>query len=174
LVALVTDELEARARLPSSNSRTPTAVAWRYGSEDVRRAAVVSAGLLAFVVAATTSASANVPDLLSAAASKGHVVAVFDLGAAGDLAPVQIAVASAPAAEPSGAFVPANVRLAERIGGGVAVPGGDRVRTRHALPPGRYWVKVSARPLGIDCLPLKPCREDWSNAQPVVVAHRSE
>jgi hypothetical protein len=139
----------------------------------VRRAGLAAAALLAFVVAASTSASTNVPNLLSAAASRGHVVSVFDLGAAGDLVPVHIAVASAPAAEPSGAFVPANVRLAETIGGVVAVPAGDRVRTRHALPPGRYWVKVSARPLGIDCLPLKPCREDWSNARPVVVPHRS-
>ncbi len=148
-------------------------VSSRYRLGDVRRAAVASAALLAFVVAASPSASVNLPDLLSVSASNGHVIAVFDLGAAGDLAPMQIAVASAPAAEPSGAFVPANVRLAETIGGVVVVPGGDRVRTRHALPSGRYWVKVSARPLGIDCLPLKPCRVDWSNARLVVVPHHS-
>jgi hypothetical protein len=39
--------------------------------------------------------------------------------------------------------------------------------------PAVYWVKVSVRPLGIDCLPLKLCRVDWSNARPVVVPHRS-
>jgi hypothetical protein len=48
-------------------------------------------------------------------------------------------------------------------------PGRYRARTKHTLPPGRYWVKISARALVLDCLPLKPCKFSWSNERRVVV-----
>jgi hypothetical protein len=112
------------------------------------------------------SSASSLPYLRSVAARDGHVVAVFD---SGDLAPLYVAVASSPRTAISGAFVRANVRFQEVIGNPRHFGGSLVARSRHALPPGRYWVEVSARALDVDCLPLKPCFERWSNVRPLVV-----
>jgi hypothetical protein len=134
-------------------------------------AAAAVAGLAVFVPAG--AASTSVPRLVSAAVQRGHVVVVFDLGGAPDLDADRIVVAVAPTTEPDGGFALANVRLQETIGNATTtVPGGERAQTRHTLPAGRYYVKVSALPVGVDCLPAKPCRVDWSNARLVLVPRR--
>lgn len=112
------------------------------------------------------SAASALPYLRSVGVRSGHVVAVFDTG---DLAPLQIAVASSPRTAITGGFVRANVRFQEVIGNAQHAGTALIVRTRHALPPGRYWVEISARAVDVDCLPLKPCLERWSNVRPLVV-----
>jgi hypothetical protein len=116
------------------------------------------------------SGAAPLPYLRSVGASGGHVVAVFD---SGDLAPLHVAVASSPRTSLGGGFVRANVRLREAIGNPGHIGAALVARTRHALPPGRYWVEVSARPVDVDCVPLKPCFERWSNVRPLVVPRRA-
>jgi hypothetical protein len=110
------------------------------------------------------------PNLRSVGVSRGHVVAVFNVG---DLTPLYVAVASSPRTEPNGAFVPSNLRFREIIGNPQPAGAGLTVRTRHTLSPGRYWVEVSARAVDVDCLPLKPCLERWSNVRLLVVQRRS-
>jgi hypothetical protein len=44
---------------------------------------------------------------------------------------------------------------------------GYRARTRHTLPPGRYYVQVSGTVLITDCTPHKPCPIRWSNMRRV-------
>lgn len=123
--------------------------------------AALGAALLTGVCSA-----ASLPYLRSVGARDGHVVAVFD---SGDLAPLHVAVASSPRTAISGAFVRANVRFQEVVGNPQHSGGALVVRTRHALPPGRYWVEVSAQPVDVDCLPLKPCLELWSNVRALIV-----
>jgi hypothetical protein len=132
----------------------------------VRLRVALGAVALAATLAAAASGASPLPDLRSARPSLGHVIAVFDPG---ELAPLRIAIASSPATTPNGAFVRANVRLDEVMGATQRVPAGLRVRTRGTLPPGRYWVEVSARPVDVDCPPLKPCSIRWSRALALVV-----
>ena len=117
------------------------------------------------------SAAASSPALLSTAASRGHVVAVFTFGPGEttDTAPKHIAAATRTATQPNGAFVAANVRVQEPITTFTRTPNGMRVRTLHKLRPGRYYVKVSAVAIGLDCTPKLPCKELWSNARRVVI-----
>jgi hypothetical protein len=68
-----------------------------------------------------------------------------------------------------GSFVPANVRVQESISKVTTVSNGLRVRTQHKLRPGRYYVKVSGRTIALDCTPLEPCKELWSNARRVII-----
>jgi hypothetical protein len=136
------------------------------------RSTLVAAAALAAALLTSVSAGASAqPSLLSATASRGHVVAVFTLGsgASADIAPDHIAVALRPALEADGSFVPANVRLQESVSNLTHVSNGERVRTQHRLRPGRYYVKVSAVVVGLDCTPHTPCRELWSNARRIVV-----
>jgi hypothetical protein len=130
------------------------------------RLALGAAAALGAASAAPAFGTSPHPDLRSVQPSRGHVIAVFDPG---ELAPLRVAIASNPATGPSGAFVRTNVRLDEVIGNASRVLGGLRLRTRGTLPPGRYWVEVSARPLDVDCLPLKPCLVRWSNVRLVLV-----
>ena len=116
------------------------------------------------------SAATPAPFLRSAAAHRGHVVAVFTLGS--DLAADRIAVAVSPKTGPTGAFLKANVRLSESVRP-TRVPSGYRFRTRHTLRAGRYYVQVSGIAVGVDCLPAKPCRESWSNVRRVIIPKRS-
>jgi hypothetical protein len=83
--------------------------------------------------------------------------------------PGRITVASRPATQLNGSFVAANIRIDEPLIPKPTAPGRYRARTKHTLPPGRYWVKISARALVLDCLPLKPCKFSWSNVRRVVV-----
>lgn len=123
-------------------------------------AAVLSAALLVSIASASP-----VPYLRSAGANRGHIVAVFALD---DLAPGQIAVAVKPTTGLDGAFVAANVRLTESMRPS-RVANGYRWRTRHTLRPGRYYVEVSGRVFGLDCMPGKPCPTPWSNVRRVMV-----
>jgi hypothetical protein len=118
----------------------------------------------------SVSGASPLPNLRSVGVSYGHVVAVFT---AGELAPLHIAVASSPRTEPNGAFFPSSLSFREIIGNPRPAGAGVTVRTKHTLPPGRYWVEVSARPVDVDCLPLKPCFERWSNVRLLVVQRRS-
>jgi hypothetical protein len=133
-------------------------------------AVILALAALSAALVTAGSGAASVPALLSTAASRGHVVAVFTLGAAeSDLAPGRIAVAVRPQTQTDGSFVPANVRVQESMSNITQVPRGDRVRTRHRLRPGRYYVKVSGTQIGLDCTPKNPCKELWSNARRVVI-----
>lgn len=85
------------------------------------------------------------------------------------MVPGHIDVAAAPAVQANGSFAPANVRVQESLSNPMPVARGYRIRTQHKLRPGRYWVKVSGIVLRLDCTPLKPCKELWSNARRVVV-----
>jgi hypothetical protein len=121
------------------------------------------------VLAVGISAASSQPYLRSAVASRGHVVAVFTLGDSEDMAPARIAVAVGTKTQLDGSFVPANVRVQESISKVTTVSNGLRVRTQHKLRPGRYYVKVSGRMIALDCTPLKPCKEQWSNARRVII-----
>jgi hypothetical protein len=137
----------------------------------VRLTVVASAALGASLLTGSVGA-ASVPYLRSAAPSRGHVVAVFTLGQAeiGDVAPDHIAVATSAATQRDGSFVTANVRVLETMANPAQTTGGGmRVRTVHKLRPGRYWVKVSGKVVGLDCTPKLPCKELWSNARRVVI-----
>jgi hypothetical protein len=117
------------------------------------------------------SAAASSPALLSTAASRGHVVAVFTFepSESPDMAPKHIAVATRTTTRLNGSFVPANVRVQEPITTFTRTANGMRVRTQHKLRPGRYYVKVSGVVIGLDCTPKFPCKELWSNARRVVI-----
>ena len=124
------------------------------------------AALAALCVAAGASAAAPQPFVRSVTASRSHVVAVFTRG---DLAPGKIVVAVRPETGPGGSFLRQNVRLQEPISRETPVRGGYRVRTRHTLRPGRYYLQVSGVVIGLDCTPVKPCPVHWSNVRRVVV-----
>ena len=134
-----------------------------------RSTALGLAALGAAVLLTGISTAASSVYLRSAKASRGHVVAVFSLGVAGDLAPDHIAVASAPQIQANGSFVSRNLKFQEAVSNPSTVSGGYSVRTQHRLRPGRYYVKVSGVVVGLDCTPHKPCKELWSNARRVVV-----
>ena len=137
------------------------------------RSAIVAAAALAAVFLTNVSAATSAaPYLRSVAPSRGHVVAVFTLPAAGETpetAPDQIAVAVRPGVQTDGSFVPGNVRVRESLTNVTRVATGLRVRTVHKLRPGRYYVKVSGTVIGLDCTPKLPCKELWSNARRVVI-----
>ena len=134
-----------------------------------RRLTLVAVVVLVAVVAVGISAAASAPYFVSAAASRGHIVAVYNLGDSEDTAPGQIAVAVSPQTQTDGSFVAANVRVQESIVNVTKVATGQRYRTQHKLRPGPYYVKVSSRALGLDCTPLKPCMSLWSNARRVII-----
>jgi hypothetical protein len=131
-----------------------------------RKALVVLAALGAAGLVSVSAAAGPSPYLRSATTQKRHVVVTFRLD---ELLPGRITVASRPATQLNGPFVSANIRIDEPLIPKPTAPGRYRARTKHALPPGRYWVKISARALVLDCLPLKPCKFSWSNARSVRV-----
>lgn len=132
------------------------------------RAAIVA---ICAVLLTGVASAASAPYLKSTAASRGHVVAVFTQGSAetDDSVPAHIAVATKPATQNDGSFVPANVRFSESISNVTRTAAGLRARTVHRLRPGRYYVKVSTVVLALDCTPKLPCKELWSNARRVVI-----
>jgi hypothetical protein len=134
------------------------------------RSTLVAVAALAAALLTGISAAASAPFLRSAAASRGHVVAVFTLGGTeGDSVPNRIEVAVSLATQTDGSFLPAKVRVQEAISGATQTSNGMRVRTQHKLRPGRYYVKVSSKALALDCTPKYPCKELWSNARRVVI-----
>jgi hypothetical protein len=125
---------------------------------------VAAAALAAALVTAASTAS-SVPYLRTATTANRHVIVVYSLG---ELAPGRLLVATRAQTQPSGRFLESNVRLNEPLRG-TKVTSGLRMRTRHTLRPGRYYVQVSGTVLGVDCTPQKPCPTDWSNVRRVVV-----
>ena len=136
----------------------------------VRLTILAPVALGAALLTGISSASSS-PYLSAAAASRGHVVAVFTIPGAesGDVAPDHIAVATRPAEQRDGSFVSTNVRVQEAVTNPTRTANGMRVRTQHRLRPGRYYVKVSSVVIGLDCTPKLPCRELWSNARRVII-----
>jgi hypothetical protein len=126
---------------------------------------LIAAAALGAALVTGASAGTPTPYLRSATAANRHVVVTYRLG---DLLPGRILVASSAQRETSGRFVQANVRLNEPLSG-TRTASGLRLRTRHALRPGRYYVEVSATVVGVDCTPHKPCPTDWSNVRRVIV-----
>jgi hypothetical protein len=138
------------------------------------RSTIVAVAALTAALLTGISAAASAPYLRSAAASRGHVVAVFTLGATeGDDVPAHIAVAVSLATQADGSFLPAKIRVQEAISATTQTSNGTRVRTLHKLRPGRYYVKVSSKALALDCTPKNPCKELWSNARRVVIPRPS-
>jgi hypothetical protein len=126
---------------------------------------LVAAVALAAALVTAASAASSLPFVRSATAAKRHVIVVYSLG---ELAPGRLLVATRAQTQPNGRFVQSNVRLNELLAG-TKVASGLRMRARHTLRPGRYYVQVSGTVLGLDCTPLKPCPTDWSNVRRVVV-----
>ena len=138
------------------------------------RSTIVAVAALTAALLTSISAAASAPYLRSAAASRGHVVAVFTVGGTeGDAVQDHIAVAVSLATQADGSFLPAKVRVQESILGATQTSNGLRVRTQHKLRPGRYYVKVSSKALDLDCTPKYPCKELWSNARRVVIPRPS-
>jgi hypothetical protein len=123
--------------------------------------AVIAA--LAAIVVTGVSAASSLPALRSAAAKRGHVVVTFRLG---ELVPGRILVALRRKTAPNGRLVAANVRLNEPLRTAMVAPV-KRASTKRALPRGIYYVQVSGTLLGLDCTPVKPCPQRWSNVRRV-------
>jgi hypothetical protein len=126
---------------------------------------LVAAAALGAALVTAVSAASSVPYLRSATAANRHVIVVYSLG---ELVPGRLLVATRAQTQPNGRFVQSNIRVTEPLSG-KKVATGLRMRTRHALRPGRYYVQVSGTVLGLDCTPKKPCKTDWSNVRRVVV-----
>jgi hypothetical protein len=126
---------------------------------------LVAAAALGAALVTAASAASSVPYLRSATAANRHVIVVYSLG---ELAPGRLLVATRAQTQPNGRFVQSNIRVNEPLSGKKAASG-LRMRTRHALSPGRYYVQVSGTVLGLDCTPKKPCKTDWSNVRRVNV-----
>jgi hypothetical protein len=94
------------------------------------------------------------------------VVVVYTLG---DLIPSRLVVATRARTAPNGKFVQSNIRFSEPLGGSKVAGNAYRVKTRHTLARGRYYVEVSGIMAGLDCTPKKPCPTVWSNVRRVVV-----
>ena len=127
---------------------------------------LVAAAALAAAIVTAASAASSSPHIRSATAVRRHVVVVYTLG---DLIPAQLVVATRAWTEPNGKFVQANVRFSEPLSGTKVSGGVYRMKTRHAVARGRYYVEVSGTPAGLDCTPKKPCPLVWSNVSRVVV-----
>ena len=127
---------------------------------------LVAAAALAAAISTAGSAASSVPYLRSATVVKRHVVVVYSLG---DLVPGRLLVATRAQTGPNGKFVQSNVRFGEPLSGTKVIGGVQRMRSRHTLGPGRYYVEVSGTVVGLDCTPKLPCRTDWSNVRRVVV-----
>jgi len=126
---------------------------------------LLAAAALGAAFVTTVSAASSVPNLRSAVAHNRHVVVVYSLG---ELLPGHILVATRAQTAPNGKLLKANVRLNEQLTG-TKVANGYRMRTRHTLGTGRYYVQVSGVVVGLDCTPKKPCQTDWSNVRRVVI-----
>jgi hypothetical protein len=132
----------------------------------MRSRALIPAIALGAALAASATAASRSPFLRSAFASHRHVVVVYTLSP--DLAPGRVLVAKGPQTTANGEFVRANVRLSEPLGG-TRTSTGYRMRTRHTLRPGRYYVEVSGTVIGLDCTPTKPCPMHWSNIRRISI-----
>ena len=126
---------------------------------------LIAAAALGPALVAAAAAGTPTPYLRSASSATRHVVVRYSLG---ELIPGRILVATSASRDKRGRFVQANVRLNEPLRG-TRTASGLRLRTRHALRPGRYYVEVSGTVVGLDCTPKRPCPTDWSNVRRVIV-----
>jgi hypothetical protein len=135
-----------------------------------------SSVVLSIVVALalTGAAPGGEPTLRTAGASQGHIVVAFFPG---ELVPGEVAVATRAARTVNRGFVPANVRLRERI---IAktdpMTGIVHFRTHGTVPRGVYYVAVSGfmQEPSPSCVPIAShCAERWSNLRQVVVRSAS-
>jgi hypothetical protein len=126
---------------------------------------LIAAAALAAALVTAASGATPAPYLRSATALNRHVIVRYTLG---ELLPGRILVATSARRTSSGRFLQANVRLNEPLSG-TRTASGLRLRTRHALRPGRYYVEVSGTVVGLDCTPKKPCPANWSNVRRVIV-----
>jgi hypothetical protein len=115
----------------------------------IRPVLAVALALGTTAVTGVSAASSNLPYLRSVSASKGHVIAVYQLG---DLAPGRIVVAVRSQTDSRGQLLKANVWIGEPLRN-TKTAKGLRTRTRHRLAPGRYYVQVSGTVIGVDRLP---------------------
>ena len=129
------------------------------------RKVLVAAAALGAAAMTAASAAPPLPYLRSATTAKRHVIVVYSIG---ELVPGRLLVATRAQTQENGRFVQSNVRLNEQLTG-THVASGYRMRTRHSLRPGRYYVQISGTVLGLDCTPKKPCKTNWSNIRRVVV-----
>ena len=127
---------------------------------------LVAAAALGATIVTAASAASSVPYLRPATALHRHVVVVYTLG---DLIPSRLVVATRAQTAPNGKFLQSNIRFSEPLGGTKVAGNAYRMKTRHTLARGRYYVEVSGTVMGIDCTPKKPCRTYWSNVRRVVV-----
>jgi hypothetical protein len=127
---------------------------------------LVAAAALGAAIVTAGSAASSAPYLRSATAVHRHVVVVYALG---DLIPSRLVVATRAQTAPNGKFLQSNIRFGEPLGGTKIAGNAYRMKTRHTLARGRYYVEVSGTALGIDCTPKKPCQTNWSNVRRVVV-----
>jgi hypothetical protein len=127
---------------------------------------LIAAAALAAVIVTAASAASSAPYVRSATAVHRHVVVVYTLG---DLIPSRLVVARRAQTAPNGRFVQTNIRFSEPLGGTKVAGNAYRMKTRHALARGRYYVEVSGTVMGLDCTPKKPCPTVWSNVRRVFV-----
>jgi len=126
---------------------------------------VAAAALAAAIVTAASAASSD-PYVRSATAVHRHVVVVYTLG---ELIPSRLVVATRAQTASNGKFVQSNIRFSEPLRGTKVAGNAYRMKTRHTLARGRYYVEVSGTVVGLDCTPKKPCPLRWSNVRRVVV-----
>jgi hypothetical protein len=127
---------------------------------------LVAAAVLGAAILSAASAATSVPHIRSATTANRHVVVVYTLG---ELIPGRLVVATRAQTQPNGKFVQSNVRFSEPLTGKKVAGGALRMRSRHTVRPGPYYVEVSGTVVGLDCTPKKPCPTDWSNIRRVVV-----
>lgn len=127
---------------------------------------LVAAAVLGAAIITAASAATSVPHIRSATTANRHVVVVYTLG---ELIPGRLVVAKRAQTMPSGKFVQSNVLFSEPLSGKKVTGGAMRMRSRHTVRRGRYYVEVSGTVVGLDCTPKKPCPTDWSNIRRVVV-----
>jgi len=127
---------------------------------------LVAAAVLGAAIITAASAATSVPHIRSATTANRHVVVVYTLG---ELIPGRLVVAKRAQTMPSGKFVQSNILFSEPLSGKKVTGGAMRMRSRHTVRRGRYYVEVSGTVVGLDCTPKKPCPTDWSNIRRVVV-----
>ncbi len=127
----------------------------------MRRAANISAAVLALVATTAAVGSTPQPHLSTVTVKSGHLMLGFT---AGDLTPAEVQVASSAAKAPSGAFPTSHVKLQERMGV-LTQAGVIKWRTHAALPTGVYFVHVAAALAGgvTSCVHATNCVLRWSN-----------
>jgi hypothetical protein len=120
----------------------------------------------------SAAATSGPVQLLQVSAHTGHVRVVARLSP--DVTASEVEVSSARRLVGTG-FLPKSLVFRESITARPDSSGTLQFSTRHRLHPGKYWVAVSAIPLGeaTSCMPVRfkgnACLETWSNVLPLRV-----